>query len=54
MFSYDGKLCVGVNADYDRVADLGAFTALLAESMRELVSEARRRARKLKLVSGAS
>jgi WS/DGAT/MGAT family acyltransferase len=54
MFSYDGKLCVGVNADYDRVADLGAFTALLADSMRELVSEARRRARKLKLVSGAS
>jgi WS/DGAT/MGAT family acyltransferase len=54
MFSYDGKLCIGVNADYDRVSDLDAFTALLAESVRELVSEARRRARKLKLVSGAS
>ena len=54
MFSYDGKLCIGVNADYDRVADLEAFTALLEESLRELVNEARRRARKLKLVSGAS
>lgn len=54
MFSYDGKLCIGVNADYDRVADLDTFTALLAESLRELVNEARRRARKLKLVSGAS
>ena len=54
MFSYDGKLCIGVNADYDRVADLDAFAALLAEAMRELVSAARRRARKLKLVSDAS
>ena len=54
MFSYDGKLCIGVNADYDRVADLDAFTALLADSLRELVREARRRARRLKLVNGAS
>ena len=54
MFSYDGKLCIGVNADYDRVADLDAFAGLLAEAMRELVSAARRRARKLKLVSDAS
>jgi WS/DGAT/MGAT family acyltransferase len=54
MFSYDGKLCIGVNADYDRVADLDVFTALLADSLRELVREARRRARRLKLVSGAS
>jgi WS/DGAT/MGAT family acyltransferase len=54
MFSYDGKLCVGINADYDRVADLDAFAALLADSVRELVAEARRRSRKLKLVSGAS
>ena len=53
MFSYDGKLCIGVNADYDRVADLDAFTGLLAESLRELVAEARKRARKLKLVGGA-
>jgi WS/DGAT/MGAT family acyltransferase len=53
MFSYDGKLCVGVNADFDRVADLDTFTALLAESVRELVAEARRRGRKLKLVGGA-
>ena len=54
MFSYDGKLCIGVNADYDRVADLDAFTALLADSLRELVREVRRRARRLKLVGGAS
>lgn len=54
MFSYDGKLCIGVNADYDRVADLESFTALLGDSFRELLGEARRRARKLKLVGGAS
>jgi hypothetical protein len=54
MFSYDGKLCVGVNADYDRVPDLEAFTALLGDSLHELVAEARRGARKLKLVGGAS
>lgn len=54
VFSYDGKLCIGVNADYDRVTDLDAFTALLAEAMRELVAAARRRARKLKLVRDAS
>jgi WS/DGAT/MGAT family acyltransferase len=54
MFSYEGKLCIGVNADFDRVPDLDAFTALLAESLRELVAAARRRARKLKLVGGAS
>jgi hypothetical protein len=53
MFSYDGKLCVGVNADYDRVADLEVFTQLLAESVRELVADARRRMRRLKLVGGA-
>ena len=54
VLSYDGKLCIGVNADFDRVADLDAFTALLAESMRDLVNAARRGARKLKLVGGAS
>jgi hypothetical protein len=53
MFSYDGKLSVGVNADFDRVGDLEVLTQLLAESVRELVAEARRRGRKLKLVGGA-
>jgi WS/DGAT/MGAT family acyltransferase len=50
MFSYDGKLCVGVNADYDRVADLDVFTRLLAESVRELVAAAKRKSRPLKVV----
>ncbi len=54
LLSYDGKLCVGVNADYDRVPDLERVTALLADSYRELAREARRRARPLALVRASS
>jgi len=36
LFSYDGKLHVGLNADYDLVPDLGAFTALFAQSFMTL------------------
>jgi WS/DGAT/MGAT family acyltransferase len=54
VFSYDGKLCIGVNADYDRVADLDRFTAKLGDSIRELVREARRQTRALTLVRASS
>ncbi len=50
VFSYDGKLCVGFNADFDRVPDLALFRELFAESYRELVREADRRGRRLALV----
>ena len=32
LFSYDGKLHVGLNAEYELVPDLGTFTALFAQS----------------------
>jgi hypothetical protein len=32
LFSYDGNLHVGLNAEYELVPDLGAFTALFAQS----------------------
>ena len=54
VFSYDGKLCVGVNADFDRVLDLERFRELLAESFGELTGEARRRVRPLALVRASS
>lgn len=37
LFSYDGKLHVGLNADYDLVPDLGTFTAFFAQSFMALV-----------------
>jgi WS/DGAT/MGAT family acyltransferase len=42
LFSYDGKLCWGVNADWDLVPDLDAFVACLDESFEELRALARR------------
>jgi len=36
LFSYDGKLHVGLNADYELVPDLGTFTALFAQSFMAL------------------
>jgi diacylglycerol O-acyltransferase len=32
LFSYDGKLHVGLNAEYDLIPDLGTFTALFAQA----------------------
>ena len=32
LMSYDGKLHVGLNADYEMVPDLGIFTALVAQA----------------------
>jgi diacylglycerol O-acyltransferase len=37
LFSYDGKLHDGLNAEYGLVPDLGAFTALFAQSYLALV-----------------
>jgi len=40
LFSYDGKLHVGLNAEYELVPDLGAFTALFAQSYLALLDAA--------------
>ncbi len=42
LFSYDGKLHVGLNADYELVPDLGSFTALFAQAFMTLVDAAKR------------
>ncbi len=41
LFSYDGRLCWGFNADYERVADLDRFVGFLVEAQEELLSLAR-------------
>ena len=46
LFSYDGKLHVGLNADYELVPDLGSFTALFAQAFMALVDAAGRLAPK--------
>lgn len=51
VMSYDGKLCWGLNADFDRVRDLEALSEALGESFRELVREAARRSGRLSVVS---
>ncbi|MDG2334936.1 MAG: wax ester/triacylglycerol synthase family O-acyltransferase [Myxococcota bacterium] len=40
LFSYDGRLHIGLNADYELVPDLGILTALLAQSFMTLVDAA--------------
>jgi WS/DGAT/MGAT family acyltransferase len=40
LFSYDGKLHVGLNADYEIVPDIGTFTALFAQSFMALADAA--------------
>lgn len=40
LFSYDGKLHVGLNAEYELVPDLGLFTALFAQSFMALSDQA--------------
>ena len=42
LFSYDGKLCWGFNADYDLVPDLDQFVGFVRESFEELQGIARR------------
>lgn len=54
LFSYDGRLCWGFNADYEVVPDLSRFIAFLRESQEELLKlaegpiELRPKARKRK------
>ena len=36
VFAYEGRLCWGLNADFDRMPDLGRFTEALRRSYREL------------------
>lgn len=40
LFSYDGKLHVGLNAEYELVPDLGAFTAFFAQAFMALCDAA--------------
>ncbi|MDE0885159.1 MAG: wax ester/triacylglycerol synthase family O-acyltransferase [Myxococcota bacterium] len=40
LFSYNGRLHIGLNADYELVPDLGILTALLAQSFMTLVDAA--------------
>jgi diacylglycerol O-acyltransferase / wax synthase len=42
LFSYDGKLCWGFNADWDLVPDLDQFVGFVRESFEELQGIARR------------
>ncbi len=44
LFSYDGKLCWGVNADWDLVPDLDRFVTCVEEAFDELRTLARRTA----------
>ena len=43
-FSYDGKLCIGINADRELVPDLHRFVAALVASFAELRAAAAREA----------
>ena len=50
VLSYDGKLFVALNADFDRVADLALFREAVAESFAELLREAQKRRARLSVV----
>ncbi|MDG2051468.1 MAG: wax ester/triacylglycerol synthase family O-acyltransferase [Myxococcota bacterium] len=47
LFSYDGKLHIGLNADYELVPDLSTFTALFAQSFMEIEDHSRKRIEQL-------
>jgi diacylglycerol O-acyltransferase / wax synthase len=51
--SYDGKLCWGLNADFDRLPDLDRFAAALTEAFEETVRLAEQRPR-LGVVGGSA
>lgn len=53
IFSYDGRLCWGFNADFDLLPDLDRFVAAVEGSFRELVRVARGESRSLALVPAA-
>jgi hypothetical protein len=40
VFSYKGRMCFGINADYDRVPDLPDFVLLLRRSFERLAAAA--------------
>jgi hypothetical protein len=50
--SYDGKLCVGINADYDLVPDVAALGEAMVHALEELSQVTRRRERRLAAVEG--
>ena len=50
VMSYDGSLCVGLNADFDRVPDLARFAACFEASFEELRRAAARAGRRLAAV----
>ncbi len=50
VLSYDGKLCVALNADFDRVPDLARFRDGVRESFEELLREAKKRKARLSVV----
>jgi WS/DGAT/MGAT family acyltransferase len=50
VLSYEGKLFVALNADFDRVADLALFRDAVAESFAELLREAQKRRARLSVV----
>lgn len=49
--SYDGKLCIGINADYDLVPDVAKLGSAMVHALDEL-SQVRRRRRRLAAVEG--
>jgi len=51
--SYDGKLCWGLNADYDLVPDLALFSDAIRESFAKLVRAAAHHQTPLSVVGGA-
>jgi hypothetical protein len=51
IFSYDGKLCWGLNADFDLMPDLDRFSAALERSFHELLHAAGQHDPQLVLVS---
>jgi WS/DGAT/MGAT family acyltransferase len=50
VFSYAGRLCIGLNADFDRLPDLARFTEGLGASFRELARAAQGRGPRLEVV----
>jgi diacylglycerol O-acyltransferase len=50
VFSYDGRLCWGLNADFDLLPDLDRFRGALDRAFRELVRAARGRETRLEVV----
>ncbi|MAJ58482.1 MAG: hypothetical protein CBC48_00055 [bacterium TMED88] len=48
LFSYDGKLHIGLNADYELVPDLSTFTALLAQSFMEIEDHSQKKLEQFK------